>query len=356
MELDPSRVKRILVVATNWVGDAVLTLPALEALAGIFPDSSLTVLARPWVLPLFRSHPAVDEVLAYPKARGRVGETADLLRKAGDIRNGRFDLAVLFPNAFRAALIAWLGGVKFRIGYATDGRGFLLTHSVRPDTGVPSVHQSERYLSLLRSMGWRAESRIPRLQVSAQDREAAEGILRRQGLNPADMMVALSPGAAYGPAKRWPPERFARVGDWAAERWGARTLALGSASDTPACAEMIRCMTHAPVDLCGATSLNEAVALISMARVFVTNDSGLMHVASALGVPTVAVFGSTDPTATGPLGARARVVRNPVPCAPCLERECRKDFACMLGISPQRVWDAMAELGRSAEGCGQPCS
>jgi heptosyltransferase-2 len=327
-----------------------MTLPALEALAGIFPHGSLAVLARPYVLPLFRSHRAVHRVLEFPKGAGFPGDAAGLLRTAGQIRKGRFELAVLLPNAFRAALVTWLGGVRFRLGYATDARGFLLTHPVHREKAAQTVHQTEGYLMLLRSVGWRAENGFPRLEVSAGDRIAAEGILRKCGISGRGMLVALSPGAEYGPAKRWPAERFARIGDWAAERWGAKTIALGSGNDASVCAEMIRSMKYPSVNLCGATSLNEAVGLISMARFFVTNDSGLMHVASALGVPTVAVFGSTDPAATGPLGPGTRVIRNPVPCAPCLQRECGGDFACMLAVTPEAVWKTMIDLKASMPG------
>ncbi len=179
-----------------------------------------------------------------------------------------------------------------------------------------------------------------------ENRLAARRLLEREGVEAGGMKVGLAPGAAFGPAKRWPPERFAAVADRARETWGAATIILGSAGDAHACRAVASAMKHPSVDFSGRTGLGEAVALIRACDLFVTNDSGLMHVSAALDVPTVAVFGSTDSKATGPRGPRSRVVQNPVDCAPCLRPVCPEDFRCMLGLSADAVWEAAEELVR----------
>ena len=344
--IDKPRVKRILIRATNWVGDAVMTLPALEAVRENFPSGSITVLAKPWVAPIFDHHPAVDRVLIFRKGEGAVTGFGEMIRVIRLIRKNRFDLAILFQNAFEAALLTYLGGVGFRIGYSTDGRGFLLTHRVLRSDEVLKIHQTEYYLSILRGMGWGARSRVPRLHVSVEDGEAAGKLLGQEGLREVDLLVGLGPGAVFGGAKRWPAERFAEVGDRAAQQWGAGVLIFGSGMETAICRRVCDSMSSPALNLSGRTSLRAAIGLISRCSFFVTNDSGLMHIAAALNVPTVAIFGPTDPVATGPQGPKTRIVRHETACAPCLKPECPEDHACMLDIRPGEVWEAVERLWR----------
>lgn len=337
-------VRRILVRVTNWVGDAVMNIPALEAVKENFPASTVTVLAKPWVLPLFDNHPAVDQIFPFKKT-GAVGKDfREIIRVARWIRRNRFDLAILFQNAFEAALLARLGGVRFSLGYNTDARGFLLSHRVIRNDAVLNVHQVEYYLSMLRAAGLQASSREPALFTAREDRVKAMDLLRSNGYNDSDFLVGLSPGAVFGGAKRWPLGRFARIGDWAVERWDAKVLILGSLKERDICAGVSRLMTRDSLDLCGRTSLGETLALINRCRFFLTNDSGLMHVAAAFSVPTVAVFGPTDPVATGPLGRNSRIVRHDTECAPCLKPECPTDHRCMESIGPEEVWEEMEKL------------
>ena len=338
------RIRRILIRATNWVGDAVMTLPALEAVREQFPDRTIRVLARPWVVPIFEHHPAVDEVIVYRKGEGVFDTLREMWRVAGEIRAGGFDLAILFQNAFEAALLVRLGGVPFRLGYAADGRGLLLTHPVPRDARVLRVHQVEYYLEILRAAGFRAESGEPRLYPAQQDLSEAAGVLTSLDIGEGDRVVGLSPGAMFGEAKRWHPERFARVGDWAVERWGARVLVFGSGREQDICARVTEAMVHPAHNLCGATTLGVAMGLIGRCSDFLTNDSGLMHVAAALGVATTAVFGSTNVTATGPRGPKTSVVMHHTDCAPCLKPVCPSDFRCMEPIGPEEVWEAMERL------------
>ena len=335
----PGEAPRILVRATNWIGDVVMTLPALEALREGFPEARITVLARPWVRAILEAHPAVDRVLDHDKGQGPVRGFLGVLDTARRVRQAGFDMAVLFQNAFEAALIVWLAGVPVRMGYDTDARRCLLTHPVSRKSAPRGVHQVEYYLEILRTMGWNGKVRDPRIYPAERDRAKALDLLVQKGVGPDERILGIAPGAAFGPAKRWPADRFARVADLAAKAWGMRVLILGSEGDAEACRAVASGMAGEPVNLCAGTTLGEAVAVIERCSLFVTNDSGLMHVAAALGVPTVAVFGSTDPVATGPRGSHACVVRSPVDCAPCLKTVCPRDFQCMLGITAEMVWE-----------------
>lgn len=336
--IEPSTIRRILVRATNWVGDMVVSLPALRAVRDHFPESEITVLARTWVVPLIEHHPSVDRIIAISRETGPFAGIREFRRALGMVRRTEFDLAVLFQNAFEAALLTWAGGVDTRVGYNVDGRGFLLTHPVRPDDRVKRLHQVEYYIFLLRAMGWEGETGTPVLHVGEKDVESVHSLLSREGIGPGDEVIGLSPGAIYGPAKRWPAERFAAIGDRAVERWGSRVIILGSSREGEICGSVAGAMKHPSLNLCGRTTLGQAMALIRRCHFFVTNDSGLMHVAAALDVPMVAIFGSTDHVATGPLSNRARIVRIHTECSPCLRAECPTDFQCMLGIEPGHVW------------------
>jgi len=343
-KIDKAKVKRILIRATNWVGDAVMTLPALEAVKENFPSASITVLAKPWVAPIFSKHPAVDRIFTFNKGEGAFTGLGEMIRTIRLIRKGRFDLAILFQNAFEAALLAYTGGVKYRLGYRTDGRGFLLTHRIMPSDEVLKIHQSVYYLSILSAMEWEAKSRNPTIHVSQEDKDSADRILGLEGIKERDLLVGLSPGAIFGGAKRWPPERFAEIGDRAVEEWGAKVLIFGSGKEKEICSHVCSSMGHRSLNLCGRTSLNVVMGLISRCLFFATNDSGLMHIAAALGVPTVAIFGPTDHVATGPLGPKTMIIRHEIECAPCLKPECPTDHRCMLSIGSDEVWEGMERL------------
>lgn len=342
--INKSEINKILVRVTNWVGDMVMCLPALEAVRTNFPDSSITVVARPWVVPLIKKHPAVDHVISYKKGDGFADDLMEFGRILRLIRSERYEIAFLFQNAFEAALLTYLGGIKNRIGYNTDGRGFLLTHSVVRDEDVLKLHQVEYYLTILRAMGWEADTKDPALSIDDSDMKDVRELLVSEGIGEKDLLLGLSPGAIFGPAKRWPAERFAVVGDRAIEKWGAKVAILGSSGETEICNDLAISMKHPSINLCGKTSLGQAMALIKRCQLFITNDSGLMHVAAGLDVPMVAIFGSTDHVATGPRSGKARIVRHEISCAPCLKPECPTDFNCMLDILPDEVWRELEVL------------
>lgn len=321
-----------------------MSLPAFDAVRENFPESRIVVLARPWVSPILEDHPAVDQVIPFGKGNGWPSRLMEFLRTARMIRMMNFDLAVLFQNAFEAALLAHLGNIRYRVGYNTDGRGFLLTHPVNKKLFKTGSHEVEYYLLILRAMGWTAIRRDPLITVGKAHLEIAMSMLRSRGIDKDDLLVGLSPGAIYGPAKRWPAENFAAIGDYAADRWGARVIIFGSKSEREICNSVAKAMKNAPLNICGSTDLMQAAAILKMCSFFVTNDSGLMHVAASMDVPTVAIFGSTDHIATGPLSRKAKVVRRETDCAPCFKQECPKDFQCMLGIRPDDIWKELEIL------------
>ncbi len=347
LPVDKSKIHRILIRATNWVGDAVMSMPAFEAVRENFPEAHITVLARPWVTPLYENHPAVNEVIPYKRGYGYLKDSSEFLRVVRRIRGLHFDMAVLFQNAFEAALIARLSGIKIRVGYNTDGRGLLLSHSVVRGREVLKLHQVEYYLSILRPLGWNAPTSDPELQASPEAAMHVRALLSSKGIGDRDMLVGLSPGAAYGPAKRWPVERFAAIGDRVVKELGARVVVIGSEKEKDLGERLIAAMGSGAVNVCGMTGLGEALALIKRCQLFVSNDSGLMHVAAALRVPTVAIFGSTDPLATGPRGKNARIVKQNMECSPCLKPECPVGYKCLLSIQTDDVWREIEDLRRN---------
>ncbi len=350
MAFNPSSMSRVLVRATNWLGDAVMSLPAIRAIRGVFPHAHLAVLARPSVADLYARETAIDRVIAYPAMKGLSARREFAAR----LRAQRFDGAILLQNAFDAALMMWLADIPERIGYRRDGRGMLLTRAIEvPEAGDIPRHERFYYLELLRRAGLIErfpESEAIRLDGIGGAREAGAAQLSAMGV--AGPVIGISPGAAYGNAKRWLPERFAESGRQLAGATEASVLVFGAAAERALCETVAEPLRRAGIDarnVAGETSLREFIDLAAACRVFLTNDSGAMHVASALGVPTVAVFGATDDTTTGPTGGLARVVREHAECSPCLLRECPIDHRCMTRVEVAHVAAAASLLLRETE-------
>lgn len=335
-------VKRILIRSPNWVGDAVMSLPAVSSVCRKVPEGEVVILAKPWVGDLFREHPGVREVISYCSPGVHEGVWGRW-RLSRELKQGRFDLALHLPNSLESALISFLAGIPRRMGYNTDARGILLTHRVPVNGRVKKEHQVEYYLHLIRALGIEIVERIPTLQISQRRKQEAEGTLKAVSGGDGPF-VGISPGAQYGSAKEWFPERFGELALRISREIGARLLMLGSAGDRVAASRIGEIAGSPVVDLCGKTTLAQALALISCCRVFITNDSGLMHAASALAVPLVAIFGSTDPGRTGPLGRHSRVVQKPISCAPCLKTRCPRNRECMEAITVDEVFREVKEL------------
>jgi heptosyltransferase II len=329
---------RILIRGPNWVGDAVLAIPAMKAVREQYKSAEITLLVRPWVAGLFASAPFVDKVWSEPKPAG----LGDWTRLTRTIRARRFDVALLLPNSFESALMTFLGGVPRRIGYATDGRRWMLTNPVTPRK--QPRHQVGYYLELASVFSAPPDRPSIEMEATAEEREDARKLLGAEGIPMNAPFLVVNAGAAYGSAKRWHEDRFAAAADILAGELGLRVALIGSEAERPIAAEIRNRTRSEAAVLNGKTSLETLIGVLAESSLMITNDSGPMHIAAALGVPTVAVFGSTDERVTGPFSPSARIVKHAVECSPCLLRECPIDHRCMNGVTVENVCRAAREL------------
>jgi heptosyltransferase II len=354
-------VGRLLVIAPNWLGDAVMALPALADIRRHFAEATLAVAARATVAPLFDCVPGIDQLIVlegYGDSSGPGGRRDAVARVA----EGRFDAAILFPNSFRAAWLVRSAGVPERWGYSADFRRVLLTRSVRRPGRVHYAAYCQRLASELGIANGPLEAR---LSAPASLRASAEEQLRSEGWTPGQPLLGIAPGAAYGHAKRWPPARFAELFRLVWERTDATCVVLGRAADRDARQDILDALDRAPggrpsgrlIDLTGRSDLLQLIGVASCCRAFVANDSGALHLAAALGVPVVGIYGPTDERYTSPLAAgpdlerQVRVLTAEAWCRPCGLRECPIDHRCMRRVSALQVFEALGgALGGRAEG------
>lgn len=335
--LPKETIGRILVRTTNWIGDAVMTTPALRAVRESFPHAEIIVVANPLVAQLFEFHPDCDRVLIFDK-RGAHRGLGGFWRFCRELRRERFDLAILFQNAIEAALMALLAGIPRRMGYATDGRRPLLTHAVAIGPAQRQLHHTDYYLDMLGQYDIRTSHKRQLLALRPGEQAwAAERL-------PAGPVAVINPGAAYGSAKRWFPERFAAVGDFLAQQYGMTVMLTGGPGEREIGSDIAAAMQTPPLNFIGETSVRQMMALLAASSLMVTNDSGPMHVAAAFNVPLVAIFGPTDHTTTSPFVESWRLVRRPADCAPCLLRQCPTDHRCMEAVTVDDVQNAVREL------------
>lgn len=354
-----ARVHELLVRGPNWLGDAVMCEPALRALRRLFPQAAITLLVKPSVAGLFDSHPGIDRIFLYD-GKGRHAGLMGKWRLAADLRKQGFDMAVLFQNAFEAALISALAGIRRRYGYATDGRSVLLSEPVATHDRRAPVHQIDYYWNMLRPLGLTGQPGQPELFVSLEEERAMGERLKQKGITTDHVLIGVNPGSTYGGAKRWLPDRFAesteRLCRTLTEAGRRPAVAVIGAKGEELLGQQIASRLSAPsAVLTGTTTIPELMAVIKRCAVLVTNDTGPMHIASALGVPVVAIFGPTDWRTTSPSGADHALVRHPVECAPCLLRECPIDHRCMKGVTADEVYHAGLQIisRRSGLRCDQ---
>ena len=334
---------KILVRATNWVGDAVMSIPALRAIRGRWPNAEIAILARPWVADLYRGQGYADRILVYENRSTHKGFWGRE-RLARALRREKFDAAVLFPNAFDAAWIVWRAGIPERIGYARDGRSWLLTKAIPiPAKGEAPDHEAYDYLELLRRAGWL--ERLPQVDeigiaVAQEDRRKALERLFAAGIRKNAVRIAFASGAAYGSAKCWEPERYAALADRLIAAFDVDVILFGAPQESGMAARIAGAMRSRAFNLVGATQIGELPALLSTCRLFIGNDSGAMHVAGAVGVPVIGIFGPTDPQGTRAMTPQFTLIREPVDCSPCFLRKCPIDHRCMTRIPVERVFEA----------------
>ena len=349
---------RILLRAPNWIGDAIMCLPALRELRAALPEAELVLVARPWVLDLFPAEELRCRKVAYD-TRGPHGGITGRWRIASELRPEKFAAAILFQNAFDAALLAVLAGIPIRAGYARHGRRLLLTHPVAvPRRGETPRQEAHYYLELLRRLGLidgYSEVREIQLPAPVSARTAARARMQEvlaahdAGSLDTKAVVGISPGAAFGTAKRWSAERFAALALRLSRELDAFPIFFGSREEAPLVESLLPQAGQAAVSLAGKTSLGDFMGLIPGCDLYISNDTGAMHVAAALGVPTLAIFGPTDEQATRPLGARVQLVVGRAECRPCLLRHCPIDHRCMKSVSVEEVFEAARSLLRPSQ-------
>jgi heptosyltransferase-2 len=334
---------KILIRATNWVGDAIMALPALRAVRGRFPDAQIAILALPYVADIYRDQQICNCRIVYDR-RGAHATFSGRERLAAELRAKKFDVALLLQNAFDAAWLAWRAGIPQRIGYARDARTFLLTKSVAvPQSDEIPRHEKFYYLELLRRAGWLdslPDEPFIRLNVPEQNRRHAAEFLLASGARPHATRIAVGAGASYGSAKCWPPDRFAEVLNRLQPQIDADVILFGTAAEASVSAAIASGMRRPPIDLTGKTAIADLPALLSQCHLFLGNDSGAMHVAAAVGLPVVAVFGPTDPYDTAPVTPRCTIVQQKPYCSPCFLRRCPTDHRCMTAVTQLMVESA----------------
>jgi heptosyltransferase-2 len=339
---------QVLVKEVNWLGDLVISLPALRTIRAAYATSKMAVLVKQELAGFFDGITWIDEVIPYTAAANIRG-LADRWKIVGTLRARRFDLAILLPNSFDSALWVTLAGIPRRAGYISDARGFMLTHRAWPPADALSGHQAFYWLALLReTLGLTPvpSAEQHKLEVGRVNLERMRAWLSANRINPGAPLIAIAPAAAFGPAKEWPLVRYATLIDLMAERFGAECVLIGAPSERLKCQQVAATSRVGAMIAAGETNVGELIALLSRCDGFAGNDSGAMHLAAALWLPTVGIFASTNPTRTGPTGPKAGFLYRPIECSPCLERTCRfGHYNCLRQVAPEEVAGTLARLG-----------
>jgi heptosyltransferase-2 len=359
--IDVGKIERVIVRGVNWVGDAAMTVPALRELRRVVPRAHVTLLTRKWARDVFADVDFIDEILILEKESGIKNMNAQIRQ----LRARAFDLAVLFPNSFAPAFLMFAARVPIRIGYKTSGRGFLLSHAVEVPAWKNSRHEIFYYLNIIAALekSLTGAAQIPtsvenltdamrprgELSVSASRRQEARAILCSHGARFDKTLVALCPGSTNSRAKRWQTASFAKLADLLSEQANAEIILIGAKEEADVSREVAAQMRHKPVFLTGVTNLAESIAVLSVCDLFIGNDTGPAHIAAALRLPTMVIFGPTNPQTTRPFSETAEIIRRPPACAPCMLRDCPIDHRCMTAIAPEEVFARATKILENAK-------
>lgn len=335
---------KILIRGANWIGDAVMTIPAMRELRRLFPDAEITLYTRPWAEGIFRDADFIDRILTIEALRTNFRDT---LSEAKQLKKNKYDIAVLFTNSFQSAAVVRLAGIPARFGYACEGRGVLLSDAIKTPIWKDERHQAFYYLNIIEQIEKRilgsnsvaASNPVCKLTVTDERRRNACLLLENAGVDRTKKIVAFGPGSTNSMAKRWGEAKFAELGQRLQTELGANIILLGSESETDVSRTVCALTDVDMIDLTGTTDLAEATAILSEVNVFVSNDMGLAHVAAAVGTKTIVIFGPTNDVTTRPFGGNAEVIRHPVECSPCMLRECPIDHRCMTRVSVDEVFE-----------------
>lgn len=335
---------KILIRTPNWLGDVVMAVPALRRLRATFPEARIDLFSAPWVASVLENSKLFDGNVSLEGKE--LGKTVATSRR---LRDRRYDLGILFTNSFSSAFLMRLTGSNRRLGYATDGRGFLLTDRVEAPEWKDRRHQVFYYLNLVREAarifgrgGSSAQVDDGSLSLSSASADDADAFLSNLGVPPDRPLIVFGAGSANSEAKRWPPQNFAGLGDRFRIEYGASIVLLGSGSDHGASDGVAAASKRRPIDLTGQTDIARAAGILHRATAVVSNDMGLAHLSAALGTPTFVIFGPTDPETTRPFSEHARVISAGVECSPCMLRECPIDHRCMTRVTPDGVFAEVA--------------
>jgi len=334
--------KNIIVRMPNWIGDLVMATPILADLRKAYPKASITAMVHEKIGVILEADPAVDELFLFSRGKGMIRRIRqrNIVEK---LRDGKYDLGILLTNSFSSAWRFWQGGIKNKVGFRADGRSFLLDHPVAFPKQRKTQHLVITYKALLEHLGIPRSETAPHLYLKKV--EAAWELVKRFDISSDAKLIGINPGAAYGSAKCWLPERFHAVAKRLLEQDPSHAvLFFGDLSHKNLINEICQGLPARAVNLAGQTDLQALMALISICSVFLTNDSGPMHIADSLNVPLVALFGSTDPIVTGPYRHSSSVMQKKVPCSPCFKRVCPIDFPCMKGLTVDDVFNRVLKV------------
>lgn len=336
---------KIVVRGANWIGDSVMSVPALRALRQLFPDDEIALHTRSWAEGIFRDADFIDRILTYERPESSLKE---VMGQARALKNERFDLAIIFPNSFASALTARFAGIPRRFGFSKEGRRLVLTDPVPIPEWKSTRHEAYYYLELVRAvengiLGTDSSARYETttdLPVSDERQADTRDFLTRKGVDLSRPIVALGPGSTNSMAKRWPYERFATVADLLHKEKAANIILLGGPDDVEVAAKISAMSRASLLDLTAKTSLGDAADILSVCDLMISNDMGLAHLAPAVGTATLVIFGPTNPVTTRPFSELAQVLRVEVECSPCMLRECPIDHRCMERVTVEQVFSA----------------
>lgn len=328
--------EKIIIRMPNWIGDLVMATPILTDLRKAYPKAHITAMCRTPISDLLREDQEIDELFCFSKTNrfGRRSDKRDIVEK---LKRGQYDLGILLTHSFSSAWWFWLGRVKRRLGYQGNGRSILLTDKIPLPVNVHQQHLVDTYKNLLSPLGIPQSTTKPRILLSDKELSEAQTLLKQLGISSRQALVGINPGAAYGSAKCWLPERFQEVTQRLLKIDNIRIIYFGDQASMPLVKQICQGLPSSVINLAGLTSLRELAALIKLCTVLLTNDSGPMHIAAALGTPLVALFGSTSEIVTGPYQT-GTVIHKHVSCSPCYERVCPIDFRCMKKIETSEVY------------------
>lgn len=333
----------ILIRGTNWVGDSILTTPAVHALRQLYPQAKLSLLIKSNLRELWKDNPDITEILIYPD-KLTLGSFFSLIKQ---LRQKKFDLAVLFPNSFSAAATIFFSGITNRLGYATNHRSFLLSKPVPISDIILHTHQVNYYLNLILQLGEVNIQAELILNLGKEEQDYAENLFTGFNIPAVNLIIGINSGATFGSAKRWLAERYIDLGKRLISEYSASLVLFGSSQEVDYVNQIAQKLDapNSVFNVAGKNNLAQLSACIEKCKLFITNDTGPMHIAAALKVPTIVIFGSTDPVTTSPYGDFPNlIVRKPANCAPCLLRECPTDHRCMHAITVEDVFGAVKTL------------